>query len=158
MNTRPEIAVKKAGYPGKDKMREKAESMLKHEIKKSGILKPSPKSQSCADNAKLPVFKKGGNVRMREKVKGLDKSFEGKKPKESVNTDLLKRFGMNEGGSVEEKSMGGSCIKPKKMAMGGIGKLRHQEMTESGKPVKCKTLRKEPEKLLKRNSRTRGKV
>lgn len=115
--------TQKSGYMGEDSMRNKAEKMLGvHEIKE-----PSG-SFSSTDHDKMRLFKKGGHVKktteMRKAMKGRASSKTHTPPLNIESQVQMKK--MKDGGKA--------CY-----AMGGVGKIRHNQATAAGKPITKKS-------------------
>lgn len=113
----------KSGYQGADSMRAKAEKMLgTHEIKE-------PKgSFSSTDHDKMRLFKKGGHVKKTSEMRKTMKN----RTKSKVHTPPL---------NIESQSAMRNMRKGGKMcyAMGGVGKIRHNQATPAGKPITKKS-------------------
>jgi hypothetical protein len=177
----------KAGYKGKDEMRERAEKAFGNSLKE--VTAPAKMSASRPGNLKPRLYKKGGHVAKAKKC-NVGGAIAGAAPANpfSMGAQSLpqdpskKRMGFKKGGKVKAKKMnaGGYSMpatatpgfsdianmaagrppaaaprnklvgpvpdlggfkkggKIKKMAMGGVGKIRHKQATASGKAISKK--------------------
>lgn len=119
----------KAGYQGKpDAMRDMAEKLMDH----PGHAKDVYYSKSCADKETMRPFKEGGHLKT---LKHHDKE---------CCDDKSIKYSKGEKTMMKEYKKGGCATsKPKKMAAGGIGKVRHDQATMDGKQLgtkKCKNI------------------
>lgn len=134
----------KAGYQGKkDSMREFADKLTKNAGHAPDIIY----SKSCADKARMRIYKEGGMVESDEEYE-RKKLLHSNNHIEKMKKDISKeeeRERREEREKMKEKKhtfkaedeykKGGSvkkCSKPK-FAEGGVAKYRHDQMTLSGK-------------------------
>lgn len=136
----------KAGYQGKkDSMREFADKLTKN----AGHAPDTIYSKSCADKARMRIYKEGGMVDSEEEYE-RKKLLHSNNHIEKMKKDISKeeeRERREEREKMKEKKptfkadeaykKGGSVKKcntyRQKFAEGGIGKYRHDQMTLSGK-------------------------
>lgn len=125
-----DINKMKAGYQGKkDSMREFANKVADH----PGHAPDTVYSKSCADKARMRLYKEGGYVGKDEEEEDRDKKY--------LNTNShIERMKKTTPKEKEEENKaykkGGTvkkCDKKMKFAAGGIAKYRHDQMTLDGK-------------------------
>ena len=153
----------KSGYKGKDSMRAQAEKAIGAAVR--GAEGPEKMSKSAPQNLKPRLYKKGGHVKKMNDG-GLSGTMTPAMPIKSnpispligatKSPGITQTGSFKKGGKVMKAKMcalggspgsdgsdmgykkGGSV---KKMAMGGVGKIRHNQATKFGKPMKARKLR-----------------
>lgn len=120
----------KAGYQGrKDEMRDKAQRLMKDD-----------------SHSQVRAYKDGGHVKEREETMERIENFKDETERHKQHMHHKNMQHLAKGEDVEmkkDKKKTDSSAKKKdcnvqKFAMGGVAKIRHDEATKSGMPIKPK--------------------